>query len=345
MHLFRRSFVNKRWRIVNACFCVFAIFWAANARCETVLRVGYVPILPVSQMFVMEGEGWAKKAGITLKTVRFSEGPGILQALNANELDVAYFGIGPAMIARSNGVDIRVVASDVVEQVAFIARGELAFYMLRDPKAGIERFTLKKKRKPKIATFSIGSVPDTVLRYWLTKVAKLPKDSIEIVAMGADRVQQALLDGSVDGASITEPIVTLALVKDKTAKVVVDGSDMMPNMPGAILAVRGDLMRNKPEIVQKLVEMHNRATEYLIMEPNRSARHIYAAIGKGPMTLEIIERAITSPYSKFVSDPYRIIASTQVMHDFQLEIGVLRKPVPLKELFEVKFFDKLSARQ
>lgn len=336
MNLFRRNFVG-------AWFCVFAMCWTVDALSETTtLRVGYVPILPMSQLFVMEGEGWAKQAGLKLKPIRFSEGPGILQALTKNELDVAYFGIGPAMVARANGIDIRVVASDVVEHVAFVARGELALYMLRDPKAGIERFTLKKKRKPKIATFSPGSVPDTVLRYWLTKVAKLPTDSIEFVAMGADLVQQALLEGSVDGASIMEPIVTLVLVKDKTAKVVVEGSEMMPNMPGAILAVRGELMQKSPNVVQKLVELHHRATEHLILEPDRSAQHVFAVIGKDPMTLEVIERAITSPYSKFVSDPYRIMKSTQVMHDFQLETGVLRKRVPLKELFEIKFFNKLS---
>lgn len=331
-----------RRRLRRVGLVAIALCWAAGAPAATTINVGYVPILAMSQLFVLEGEGWAKQAGIEFKKVSFGEGPDIIQALNAGTVDVAYFGIGPAMVARSKGIDVRVVASNIVEHVAFLARGDLMLYMLRDPKVGIQRFIAKKGRKPKIATFSKGSVPDTVLRYWLVKVAELPPDSLDVVTMGADRVQQALLDGSVDGASILEPIVTLVLAKDKTAKVVLDGSDMMPNQPGAVLAMRSDFIRKQPAVAQKLVSLHHRATEFLIMEPDRAARDIHAVIGKGPVTLDVINKAISSPYAKFTSDPYRITQSTQIMHDFQLEIGALAKPVELNDLFDVKFFNKLT---
>jgi NitT/TauT family transport system substrate-binding protein len=120
---------------------------------------------------------------------------------------------------------------------------------------------------------------------------------------------------------------------------------MMTNMPGAILAVRQELIDKKPKLVQKLVELHIRATEFLILDPERSATDIFGVIGKGPLTTDIIDRAITSPYAKYVSDPYRIMASTQVMHDFLVETGGLPKPVSLKEIFELKFYNKLSDRR
>lgn len=293
----------------------------------------------------MEREGWAKQAGLELATTSFSEGPEIVSALASGKVDAAYFGIGPALVARSSGIDIRVVASNIVEHVAFLARGELALYMLSDPKAGIGKFKAKKGRKPRIATFSKGSVPDTVLRYWLFKVAQLPGDSLDIVPMGADRVQQELLNGAVDGASILEPIVTLVIANDKTAKVVLDGRDMMPNQPGAVLAVRGDFIRKNPGAVRKLVSLHSRATEFLILNPDAATRDIYDSIGSASITLDVIEQAISSPYAKFTSDPYRIMASTQLMQDFQLEFGILTKPVKLNDLFDVTFFDKLAGEK
>jgi len=249
------------------------------------------------------------------------------------------------LVARSSGVDLRVVASNIVEHVGFLARGDLARYMLVDPKAGVERFAAKKGRKPRVATFSKGSVPDTVLRYWLLKVAQLPVDSLDIVPMGADRVQQELLAGTVDGASILEPIITLILAKDKTAKVVLDGRDMMPNQPGAVLAVRSDFIRKNPAVVQQLVALHNRATEFLVLNPDAATRDIHDSIGKSSVTLDVIEKAISSPYAKFTSDPYRIMASTQLMQNFQLEIGVLTKSVELKDLFDVTFFNKLASEK
>lgn len=305
------------------------------------LNVGYVPALSVSQLYVMEGEGWSKQAGIEIKRTRFEDGPGIIEALKKGTVDVAYFGIGPAILASSKGVDIKVIASNIVEHISFVTRGDLTLYMLRDPKAGIERFAAQKKRKPKIATLPKGSVPDTVLRYWLLKVAKLPESSLDIVPMGIDRVERALLDGSVDGAAILDPITTLVLMRDKTAKIVLEGGDMMANQPGAILAVRSEILRKKPDLVHKLLELHNRATDFLIREPNRAAVDVQKVIGEGPVTLAVIERALHAPHVKFVADPYRIIKSTQLMHDFQLEIGELSKAVSLKNLFDFKFFNKL----
>lgn len=306
----------------------------------TTLRVGYIPILPMSQLFVIEGEGWDKEARLELKKTRFSEGPGIVQALVSGTLDVVYFGIGPAMVAKSNGVDIRVVASNVIEQIAFVARGDLAKFMnSKNPKEGIARFTSEKGHRPKIATLPKGSVPDTVFRHWLVKVAGLQVSDVELLGMGADRVQQALLTGSVDGASILEPIVTIVLEKEPTARVVAYGGSMMPNQPGAVLAVRGELAKKNPDVVRKLVELHNRATELLSSDPKRAAKHVHEALGHGLIPVALVERAITSPYSKFVSNPHQIVDATKALHDFQMEIGALRKPVPLADLFDTSFYD------
>jgi NitT/TauT family transport system substrate-binding protein len=73
----------------------------AGLRAETRLEVGYFPILPMTQLFVMEGEGWTGEAGLELELTRFSSGPAIVQALGSGQLDVVYFGIGPAMVARA----------------------------------------------------------------------------------------------------------------------------------------------------------------------------------------------------------------------------------------------------
>ena len=76
------------------------------------LEVGYMPILPVAQVFVMEGEGWTSEAGLEFNLVRFQNGPAMVQALASGELDVMFFGIGPALVARGRGQEITVVASD-----------------------------------------------------------------------------------------------------------------------------------------------------------------------------------------------------------------------------------------
>lgn len=338
------ALLRNRGAVAAIAVLIFMLLVSSAGAAEkgqvTTLRVGYIPIMPMSQLFVIEGEGWDKQAGLELKKTRFPEGPGIVQALVSGTLDVVYFGIGPAMVAKSNGVDIRVVASNVIEQIAFVARGDLAKYLEgKDPKEAILRFTKDKGHRPKIASLPKGSVPDTVFRHWLVKVAGLKESDIELIGMGSDRVQQALLAGSVDGASILEPIVTVVLEKEPSAKVIAYGGAMMPNQPGAVVAVRGDLAKNNPDAVRKLVELHNRATELISTDPKRAARHVHEALGHGLIPINLVERAITSPYSKFVSNPHQIVDATKVMHDFQIEIGALRKPVPLADLFDTSFYD------
>lgn len=327
-------------------FATLVLMWSAThtAHAATRLEVGYVPILPMAQLYVMQGEGWTKAAGLNVHTSAFAEGPGIIQALKDGKVDIAYFGIAPAMLAASKGVDIKVVATNVVEQVALLARGDLTFYMLTDPVAGLKRFAAKKKRPARIACFPPGSVPDAVFRFWLLEVAKLPLVSVDIVAMGASDIEAALLAGTVDGALGLEPILTVVAAQDRSAKVVLDGAEMMPNQPGAILAARGETIRKHPQAVRKFVALHYRATEFLIREPDRAAKHAFAALSAGQpqLTLALIEKAMASRYSKFVADPYRILDSTQVMYAFQLKTGVLSQPIKVEQLFDTRFFDYAS---
>lgn len=338
--------VHERYVRPAAWLAALVLFWFAvrPVSAATRLEVGYVPILPMAQLYVIEGEGWTKAAGLDVHASGFPEGPGIIQALKDGKVDIAYFGIAPAMLAASKGVDIKVVATNVVEQVALIARGDLTFYMLTDPVAGLKRFAAKKKRPARIACFPAGSVPDAVFRFWLLEVAKLPLDSVDIVAMGANDMQAALLAGTVDGALGLEPILTVVAAQDRSAKVVLDGAEMMPNQPGAILAARGETIRKQPQAVRKFVELHYRATEFLIRDPDRAAKHAFAALSadQPQLTLALIEKAMASRYSKFVADPYRILDSTQVMYSFQLKTGVLSRPIKIEQLFDTRFFDQVS---
>ncbi len=317
-----------------------------HARAVTTLDVGYIPIIPMSQLFVMEGEGWTKEAGLELKLTRFSSGPAIVQALASGSMDVVYFGIGPAMVARSKGIPIKVVASGIVEQIGLIANPEFAEYAEKYGAAeGIRRFTADKGRKVKIASLPKGSVPDTVGRHWLIKVVGLKEDDVELIGMGASRVQQALLSGSVDAASILEPILTIVQERVPGSKVIARASEMLPNQPGSVVAVRESALLEKREAIEKLVALQVRATKWINEDPKRAAKHVLEFVGKGLVPLQTMEKAMVSPSSNFEANPHQIIEPTKLMHAFQLEIGAQTRKVPLDELFDTSIYDKVTAAQ
>ncbi|MFP4508850.1 MAG: ABC transporter substrate-binding protein [Spirochaetaceae bacterium] len=320
---------------------------ASDGDGRTVLEVGYLPILPVAQLFVIEGAGWAEDAGLDLRLTRFSDGPAMVQAVASGELDVMYFGIGPAMVARSRGQDIEVLASAIIEQIAFIADEPLArlFGGSRSPEAArdaFEAFYETEGRPVSIATFPAGSVPNTVLRYWLEEQLGIPDDLVEIVSMGSDQVQQALLTGRVDAASILEPTLTIVEERAPNMTVVARASEMFPGQPGAVLAVRRDTREEHREAIDRLVELHIRATEHLQNEVTASAEYMSEFVGGGAVDLSTLERALESPSTNFTSDPAVIRESTARMQDFQLRIGALSEAVDLDELFHTDVYDRVE---
>ena len=70
----RRTFVHS---LVSAPL----IFAASNARAQTTpIRVGFVPVIGAAALFVLDGAGWAKDAGLALTTTKFDSGPAAVQA-------------------------------------------------------------------------------------------------------------------------------------------------------------------------------------------------------------------------------------------------------------------------
>jgi NitT/TauT family transport system substrate-binding protein len=322
-----------------AALAVSGAAFAPRPAAAVELDLAYLPILPMAQLMVMEGEGWTKAAGLDLKLTRFSSGPAEVQALASGKFDAAYIGIGPTVVASSKGIDLKVVASGCINQVALIARGDLAktYGAAASPAAAFAAFHKATGRPVKIATLPKGSTPDTVLRYWLEKTAHVAPADYEIVGMGEARVQQALLAGSVDAASILEPILTIVQKRDAGAKILVSGSELFPNQPGAVVAVRERTIKAKREAVQKLVALHIRATKFIKDHPDQAAKDLEKMIGAGLVAPDVMLAAVKSPMTQPVADPQIIVGATKALLAFQQSLGVTTK-VDLDALFDPSFY-------
>lgn len=307
------------------------------------LEIGYMPILPVSQLFVGIENGWLEDSGIKARLVSFQNGPAMVQALLAGQLDVAHVGIGPAMVARAKGADIKVVASSIVEQISFIGLESLTpFFNDGDATTAFKRFEQTNGRKPVITTFPVGSVPQTVLQYWLQRKLGIDDSNIDIIYQGAAQVQQALLTGAVDGAMILEPAVSIVASRVPSAKVLASGEELFPGQPGAILAVRESLIAEHPELVQAMVDSHQKATVLLNNDPETAGVSVQKYVGGGRLKQELVVQAIHNSNKRFVADPNYILDGTREMHDFQNDIGTLKAPVNIDELFDLKFYGSVK---
>ena len=323
-----------------------ALVAATPAFAQTQLRVGVIPVLGVAPIFVVDKEGWAKEAGFDLKFTTFESGPNMIQALASGTLDVYIAGVAPLGVARSKGIDIRVVTSTAVEEMTVAAGAKLApsFKQGVAPAQALKDFRAANGKPARLATQPPGSVPHTTLVHWLTQVIKADKADYEIVTMGIDATQQALLTGAVDGATIREPTDTIVQQRDPRIRIVALGGEMFPNQPGTVVAFSGAFLTKNQAGVQKLVDALVKADKLIKAEPKRVAPYVEAALGKGLIDAATIEKALASPASKFTADPRVIMEATAKMQAFQVSIGTLEKDVPLDGLFDASFYEKATAK-
>jgi len=308
----------------------------AHAEGKTV-QVAYLPLMAIAPLFVMEQEGWAKEAGIDLALTKFSSGPAIIQALGSGKFDAVYMSVSPVLVAKSAGIDLKIIAASGFESHAFVATGKLSevFTGAATPKAAFEAFAKANGRPAKIGSLPKGSMPDTLLRYYIEQNG-LSSSEVQILSQGEEAVRQAVLAGAADGALMPEPIITIIEQKVPSAKVVADGHKLMAGHPGFVLAVRSGFARENPEIVAKLAGLNDRAVSFIQVDPGKSTDDIFAFFGKGLIEKDVMAAALTSPYNPPLKNLADIVSGAQILQDYQVKIGVQAKPVDLGELFDTR---------
>ena len=314
---------------------------------QTKVNLGYIPVLGSSQAFVIDGEGWAKQAGIDLTLTRFDSGPAMIQALASGQLDAYLAGVGPILVARAQGIDVKVLASAAIEELVMVGRGPLTEYYepAKNLKDAVAQFTAKQGHKPKMGAQPAGSVPDTMIRYWLEVQNGVDLNAVEILGIGIDATQQAFLSGALDAAVVREPTVTIIRDREPKTKLLALGGEMFPNQPGSILAAVSADKPGRKELFETLLRLHIRATDLIIKEPKRAAPHILKVLGGGIVPLDVIERALAAPTSRFISDPAQIVQATGKMQDYQIKLGVLKTSVPIESIFDLEMYKRVQAQR
>ncbi|WP_332685697.1 ABC transporter substrate-binding protein [Bosea sp. (in: a-proteobacteria)] len=333
---------RRQFLLAGSSLLAAAPFAGASAQDAAPARIGYIPVIGTAPIFVAHGEGWLKQAGITPAFTVFESGPHMIQALASGTIDLYVAGVAPLAVARSRGVDIRVVASTAIGENVFVAAPALAKFFTAgtNAAAAFKAHKAATGKPARLATQPAGSVPNTVLQYWLWEVAKADKADIEIVPMGIDATQQAVLAGAVEGAIVREPALTIIQTRNPGIKLIAGGEEVFPGQPGTVAAVSGAFATKNGAAVQGLVSGLVKAAELLAKTPEKAVPHVGAALGKGIVDPALIQKALVSPASRFQIDPRKIIEPARAMQAYQVKLGSLEKELPFDGLFETQYYER-----
>ena len=94
-----------------------------------ILRIGYFPILNHAQAVIGFGNGDFQKAlggSITVKTQIFDSGPSLIEALFANQIDVAFAGPNPTINGYivSDGEALKIISGASSGGAVFVVRND-----------------------------------------------------------------------------------------------------------------------------------------------------------------------------------------------------------------------------
>lgn len=298
---------------------------------KTVLNIGYQPSTHQMAFMTAYSKGWYNEtlsaAGIKeIKPFNFPTGAPEMQAMLAGDLDFAYVGSAPVVTAVAAGLDAKIIGAVQVQGSDLVLRTGLNYTVPADLK-GL-----------KIATFPAGTIQDTILRTWLKEQGLDDTKDVEIVAMGPGDATTAIIAGKVDAVFLPAP--GAASVEDAGAgRVVVQSGKMEPEHACCVLVASGDMIRNHPDIVQDVLNIHVKATEYNKQNTAEAAGYMANMTG---MKASTITRSLNEWDGKWVADPDIIIKSVTGYATEQKALGYIKKNVTQQDLFDTSFWKKVS---
>ena len=302
---------------------------AANSvSAETKIRVGHFPNITHAQGLVAhamsrEGKGWFEErlgADTKIEWFVYNAGPGAMEAIFANSIDLTYVGPGPALNAytKSNGAEIRLIAGAANGGAGLIVQ----------PDGNLK--TPADFRGKRIATPQLGNTQDISCRAWLTdgglKITQLGGDAQVLPTQNPD--QLALFKAKkIDAVWTVEPWLT-RLEQEASGKVLVDETDT-----ATTVLVSSVKFLQQRELLKKFAQAHAELTDWIQKNPDEAQRLIKAELlaeTKSDMSPEIIAAA----WKRIVFTSETPRASVEKFMQNSVKSGFIKTAPDLSKLFE-----------
>jgi NitT/TauT family transport system substrate-binding protein len=311
------------------------------------LTIAYLPVIFHAQLFGAQEKGWLDELGVPkIELMRFTSGIPLLQAIAAGQIDVAFDGIGPVIIAGHRGLPVKSVAATSKDAMVFVTNDVFAqtYAAHQPPAAAFAAFARTAGRKLRIGGPPRGATPDVFLRMWLASVGVDAEKDVTLVPMGGDQLVAAMAAGQVDSVVYGEPQITLLQRADPKFKVLLYGKDLVPGLPGGTVMVQQRLIDQYPAMIEKLVEIHLRANKLLNADRDFFARTASKALGEKFLPLDVAQQAVRSPATHLVTN-LRVMAATLATYDaFEVKQGVWPAPLKLEDILDLRFYDAVLKR-
>jgi NitT/TauT family transport system substrate-binding protein len=262
---------------------------SAGAPTRRQLDTVTVDTLPIANGFPLDigiQKGFFEQQGIQIKKQVLQSGNDIVLAMANHNGDIGYIGYTPAMIARTQGIPVQVVAASEDEGTSVddnwqnvVVRGSSS---IRTPQDLVGKT---------IAVNALKGVAEVVVRGALKKLGIDPF-SVKLVAMPFPAMRAALNAGQVDAAHTPEPFMSQVL-GDGGRIVLAPGPVLGRFWPNGCYVALDDWVAKNPGLAKRFRTAINQALTYSQTHPDEIRALLPAAIRniRLPVWSPLVDRA------------------------------------------------------
>lgn len=300
---------------------------------KRVLRIGYQPSTHQLAYMTAAKKGWWRddlsRYGVEeVLEYEFPSGPPEMQAMLAGDLDVAYVGATPPIVAIDKGLDAKIVANAQIQGSHLALRLEARY---DGPRSLLGL---------KVATFPPGSIQNTVLRKWLLEHSVNPDRDLTLVSMGPGDAVTAMAAGAVDGCFLPHPYPAIVELEG-SGRMVVGSGEMWPNHTCCCLVLSGTLLRDRRDLAEGIVKTHIKATEYNVQHVGEAAEIFCEKTG---WDLKAVQHSFNTWDGRWVHDPHVGMDVTLKYAEVLKELGEVDRRLTAAELFDTAVYDEAASK-
>jgi NitT/TauT family transport system substrate-binding protein len=219
------------------------------------VRIGYLlGDLHQLPFFVGQDKGFFVEEGLNVEVVGpFEAGPAEMDALAANQIDMGYVGVAPAVLAAARRVPLSIVSGVNLEGSGLVTAPDIN--------------NVSDLKSKKIATPAPGSIQYVMFGMLLAN-NNLGYNDIELFAgtVKPPDMPQSLQTGRINGYFVWEPFVARSVVGGY-GKVLVESKDIWPGHPCCVIVTRGDFGGSHDVTVASVIRAHRRAVDFIAANP------------------------------------------------------------------------------
>jgi len=268
-HRGRVAFVAIAFAATLTCFG--GIAGSAPSQSLTTITVDTLPIANGLPLTLGINKGFFADQGIKIEPKVFNSGNDIVLAMANNQGDVGYIGYTPAMIGRTQGIPMTVLAASETEGASEADNWQNV--MVKGSSSIRTPADLVGKT---IALNALKGVTELVVRGALDKLG-IDSNSVKFATMPFPTMPAALANGQVDAVHTPEPFMSQILAAGGRI-VLAPGPVLGKYWPNGCYCAREDWIRKNPGLAKKFRAAINQSLVYSNSHPDEIRALLAAAI-------------------------------------------------------------------